>query len=128
LLVAALTVVIAVASLLGGSTYQWCIPLAQVMEHCCCADHDAAASDVPSVERLCCETRDVDSLPTASTTRDDVRAAAPPAALLPTAFGAPPAPRERGGRHQPHVRRELPVARPPPSKQRKLALIQVYRC
>ena len=122
-----LAVVFAAASLAGGTLYRWCIPLARVMETCCCQHHDE--QEAATVRRACCETRALDTLPAASTDRSD-SLEAPPVAALPAPdptlrsatlaiHGAAPREPSRG--------RGPPLARPPPL-QRKLALIQVYRC
>lgn len=126
-LAALLVVVLTVATLVGGSVYQWCIPLERAMVACCC-HHDEPPGDEPAIRRVCCEERAIGVLPVAQTERDEPSSSVPPVIVAAVEPPKPALARSLSTRPwRKAAPARAPPARPPPL-QRKLALIQVYRC
>lgn len=136
-LVPALFGLVALAVLFGGTFYRFCIPVGRTMEACCCDhladDADATQGEAPLAPPLargvCCERRQLDALPIAAAGHQE--AAPPPHAFIDlpvvASLEALRAPVALVAIRTAHTVRAPPLARPPPL-QRKLALIQVYRC
>src|SRR5438045_2079193 len=65
-LAAALCVLVAVAALLSGRSYLWCLALERPMEACCCAPSQpglATSDEQATVRASCCDARTIAALP-----------------------------------------------------------------
>jgi len=131
LLALVLVASVALASLLSGRPYLWCIPMQQVMEAACDADqHQDALAHGPSVRATCCEERAVGELPRADTRLDlpHVLPAQVTFASLPPVVDAP---RFRWAYLSP-VRstnaRHGPIRAGPGSSADRCIALQVFRC
>lgn len=59
-----LSLIVFALSLTNGAHYVWCAPMARALVHPCCpAVHTPEQHGTPSVEPLCCEARQLASLP-----------------------------------------------------------------